>query len=272
MYQVYFTADIDEQLSEKLALHAQSISILYDEKAIIALFDDEDEIPSFAKDYILQINNLEEEVWKYRYLDYLTGVAITPSIYVYPTTKALGGDSSYKYTIALNPKDAFGDGTHPTTRMCIQQLETIVNTFSPEERQMLTLCDIGTGTGIIAIVAAMLGIGTIEAFDIDTTSVERAKENAAQNGCNRISFFVSDVADMKAYKKYKIIVANLLSDIIEKNVTNIVSLVEKGGTIILSGVGHRWVKGIIQLFQQCGCTPIHDESMSNWHCIVLKAK
>ncbi|HXK66373.1 MAG TPA: hypothetical protein PK348_08910, partial [Spirochaetota bacterium] len=109
MFQVYFTADLDEELSNKLEEHAQSISILYDKKAVIALFNSEEEIPACARDYILSIQTLDEEIWKYRYLDSFNGIAVTPSVFIYPATKGKMCDSSYKYTIAINPKDAFGD-------------------------------------------------------------------------------------------------------------------------------------------------------------------
>lgn len=269
MFQVYFTADLDEELSNKLEEHAQSISILCDKKAVIALFNSEEEIPACTRDYILSIQTLDEEVWKYRYLDSFNGIAVTPSVFIYPATKGKMCDSSYKYTIAINPKDAFGDGTHPTTRMCIQTLESITDTIAPEKRSLYSLCDIGTGTGIIAIAAELFGFGTIDAFDIDPLAIQRAQENAAYNGCNRINFFVSDIAKVRSETQYTIVVANLLSDIIEKNAAAIASLVEKGGTLIASGIHDRWAQGIIALMQKY-CTLVDKNIMDEWHCLVFK--
>ncbi|MEW6525285.1 MAG: 50S ribosomal protein L11 methyltransferase [Spirochaetota bacterium] len=268
MFQVYFTTDLDSELSNKLEEHAQSISILYDRKAVIALFNSEEEIPAFARDYILSIQTLDEEVWKYRYLDSFNGIAVTPSVFIYPATKGVC-DSSYKYTIAINPKDAFGDGTHPTTRMCIQALESITETIAAEKRSLFSLCDIGTGTGIIAILAELFGFGTIDAFDIEPLAIQRAQENAGYNGCNKINFFVSDIAKVKSGTQYKIVAANLLSDIIEKNASAIVSLVEEGGTLIASGIHDKWAKGIIALLQKY-CTLVDTNIMDQWHCLVFK--
>ncbi|MGB4268670.1 MAG: 50S ribosomal protein L11 methyltransferase [Spirochaetota bacterium] len=269
MLQVYFTADLDEELSNKLEEHAESISILYDKKAVIALFNSREEIPAFARDYILSIQTLDEEVWKYRYLDSFNGIAVSPSVFIYPATKGKLCDSSYKYAIAINPKDAFGDGTHPTTRMCIQTLELITKTIAPEKRSLCSLCDVGTGTGIIAIAAELFGFGAIDAFDIDPVAIQRAQENAAYNGCNKINFFVSDIAKVESGKQYKIVVANLLSDIIEKNAVAIVSLIEEGGTLIVSGIHDKWAKGIITLMQKY-CTFIDNKIMDQWHCLVFK--
>ncbi|MCX8123378.1 MAG: 50S ribosomal protein L11 methyltransferase [Spirochaetes bacterium] len=268
MFQVYFTFDIDRELAAKLEAHAQSISILYDKKAIIALFNSEDEIPVFARDYILSVNTLDEEIWKYRYLDSFNGIAVTSSVFIYPATKANVCDSSYKYCIAINPKDAFGDGTHPTTRMCIQSLEMIAKAIAPELCATYTVCDVGTGTGIIAIAAELFGFGSIDACDIDPVAIERAKENAAYNGCKNINFFVKDIADMQNTKQYKIVVANLLSDIIEKNADVIVSLVEKGGTLIVSGIHDRWAKTVRKLLATY-CKLVDDTIMDQWHCMVF---
>lgn len=269
MFQVYFTADLDKKLHNKLEEHAQSISILYDKKAVIALFNSEEEIPVFARDYILSINRLDEEVWRYRYLDCFNGIAVTLSVFIYPATKGKMCDSSYKYSIAINPKDAFGDGTHPTTRMCIQALETIAVTLDPQHLSSYSLCDIGTGTGVIAIVAELLGFGSIDAFDIDPTAIQRAQENAMYNGCTNINYFVSDIAKLGKSKQYNIVVANLLSDIIEKNVDVIVSLVQEGGTLIVSGIHERWANGIIGLIQKY-CTLVDNNTMDRWHCLVFK--
>ncbi|MGQ9843262.1 MAG: 50S ribosomal protein L11 methyltransferase [Spirochaetota bacterium] len=269
MFQVYFTADLDKKLHNKLEEHAQSISILYDKKAVIALFNSEEEIPAFARDYILSINRLDEEVWRYRYLDCFNGIAVTPSVFIFSATKGKMCDSSYKYSIAINPKDAFGDGTHPTTRMCIQALETIADTIASQHLSAYSLCDIGTGTGVIAIVAELLGFGTIDAFDIDPTAIQRAQENALDNGCTNINFFVSDIAKLGKGKQYNIVIANLLSDIIEKNVDVIVSLVQECGTLIVSGILERWANGIIELIQKY-CTLVDNNTMDQWHCLVFK--
>ncbi len=269
MFQVYFTCDLDRKLSKKLEEHAQSISILYDKKAVIALFNSEEDIPACARDYILSIHALDEEVWKYRYLDSFNGVAVTPSVFIYPATKGKVCDSSYKYYIAINPKDAFGDGTHPTTRMCIQALEDVTETIAQDTRAMYSLCDIGTGTGIIAIVAELFGFGTIDAFDIDTMAIQRAKENALYNGCTKINFFVCDIAQVNDSKQYTIVVANLLSDIIEKNVGTIVSLLKEGGTLIASGIHDRWSKGISALIEK-QCRLMDDRTMDQWHCLIFE--
>ncbi len=269
MFQVYLTFDIDRELAARLEEHAQSISILYDKKAIIALFDSEDEIPAFARDYILSITTLDEEIWKYRYLDSFNGIAVTPSVFVYPAIKGKVCDSSYKYSIAINPKDAFGDGTHPTTRMCIQTLETIAGTIAKEQLPSYSLCDVGTGTGIIAIAAELFGFDTIDALDIDPLAIQRAKENAYYNGCTKINFFVGDIAQLQHSTQYKIVIANLLSDIIEKNVNAIVSLVEEGGTLIASGIHDRWAKGISSLIQKY-CKLMDEKVMDQWHCLVFE--
>lgn len=269
MFQVYFTFDLDRELAARLEEHAQSVSILYDKKAIIALFESEDEIPAFARDYILSINTLDEEIWKYRYLDSFNGIAVTPSVFIYPATKGKVCDSSYKYSIAINPKDAFGDGTHPTTRMCVQTLETITGAIARQNLSLYSLCDVGTGTGIIAIAAELFGFGIIDAFDIDPLAIQRAKENAAYNGCTKINFFVCDIAGIQNTTQYKIVVANLLSDIIEKNVNTIVSLVEEGGTLIASGIHDRWAKGISRLIQKY-CRLVDEKVMDQWHCLVFE--
>lgn len=102
---------------------------------------------------------------------------------------------------------AFGTGTHATTRMCIERLEELV---TPN----IDVYDVGTGSGILAMTAALMGARSIHAIDIDGKAVEVAKENIAKNHLsNRITVKKGNLLD-DADEKADLIVANIIADII----------------------------------------------------------
>ena len=131
--------------------------------------------------------------------------------------------------ISLDPGMAFGTGTHATTSMCIQRLEELVN---PD----CTVFDVGTGSGILAMTAALLGAKTVEAVDIDAKAVEVAKENIALNGLSdRIDVKQGNLLD-DTNGQADIIIANIIADIIILVLPEVAAKLAPGGKFLASGV------------------------------------
>jgi ribosomal protein L11 methyltransferase len=132
--------------------------------------------------------------------------------------------------LELDPGLAFGTGSHPTTRLCMEWLEA-----HPAPDQ--TVLDYGCGSGILAMVAKKMGAGAVTGVDIDPQAIESARANAERNGCD-IAYFLPDAfaAAMPAGATFHTVVANILSSPLKLMAPMLSGRVAPGGSLILSGV------------------------------------
>jgi ribosomal protein L11 methyltransferase len=135
--------------------------------------------------------------------------------------------------LELDPGLAFGTGSHPTTRLCMEWLEA-----HPAPGK--TVLDYGCGSGILAMVAKKLGAGDVAGVDIDPQAIESARANAARNNC-QIDYYLPDsfAASPKgqhATGRFDIVVANILSSPLKLMAPMLSGRVAPGGCLILSGV------------------------------------
>ena len=131
--------------------------------------------------------------------------------------------------VSLDPGAAFGTGTHPTTSMCIRELESLVKGGQ-------RIFDVGTGSGILAITAAKLGATDITAMDYDTVAVKIAGENIHANGVeNSVKTGQSDL--LKSFEgKADIIIANLIADLVIRLFEELDEHLAEGGKLLASGI------------------------------------
>lgn len=131
--------------------------------------------------------------------------------------------------LRLDPGAAFGTGTHPTTSMCLRALEQMV-------KPGMTVFDVGTGSGVLAIAAAKLGAGHVVAADYDATAVKSAKFNSAENDTESvIEIKQSDL--LKEFDgKAQLITANLIADLVIRLFDELDDHLEKGGRLLASGI------------------------------------
>jgi ribosomal protein L11 methyltransferase len=134
-------------------------------------------------------------------------------------------------TIVVQPARAFGTGHHPTTASALRALESIVAAHAPR-----SILDAGTGSGVLAIAAAMLGdrSGEIVAIDVDPTALENARVNACLNGVEK-SIRFSPVPLASIRRHFDLIVANILSHTLIELAPHMKRLVAPGGRLVLGG-------------------------------------
>jgi len=133
------------------------------------------------------------------------------------------------YDIVITPKMSFGTGHHATTQLVMSQMRDI--DFSGKE-----VLDFGTGTGILAILAEMLGASYILAIDNDEWSVENAEENITRNGCKAVSVVNGSIEDIKNRRHFNIILANINRHILLANMAALYARLTEGGMLIMSGL------------------------------------
>jgi ribosomal protein L11 methyltransferase len=135
--------------------------------------------------------------------------------------------------LELDPGLAFGTGSHPTTRLCMEWLEA-----HPQPGK--SVLDYGCGSGILAMVAKKMGAGDVAGVDIDPQAIESARLNAERNACE-ITFYVPDelavaTNERHAGGKFDIVVANILSSPLKLMAPMLSGRVAPGGSLVLSGV------------------------------------
>ena len=147
---------------------------------------------------------------------------VVPSWHEAPDPEAL--------ILELDPGLAFGTGSHPTTRLCMEWLEA-----HPAPGK--TVLDYGCGSGILAMVARKVGAGEVVGVDIDPQAIESAADNAQRNHCE-IEYFLPDTFAQSAHaeQKFDIVVANILSSPLKLMAPMLSGRVAPGGALILSGV------------------------------------
>jgi ribosomal protein L11 methyltransferase len=177
----------------------------------------------------ITISEVNEEEWATAWKKYYNPVKISEKFTIVPTWEVYEPVSSDELIIELDPGMAFGTGTHPTTVMCIQALEKYVK---PGDM----VIDVGTGSGILSIAAAMLGAKSVRALDLDPVAVDSARLNVKLNKVQHIVTVsqnnLLDYIDEQA----NIIVANILAEIILRFVDDAYRLLEKDGYFITSGI------------------------------------
>lgn len=164
--------------------------------------------------------------------------------------------------ISLDPGAAFGTGTHATTSLCLEVLENNVI-------ESTTVLDIGTGSGILAIAANLLGAKSAIGVDIDAQSVKTAVQNAEINGVSdKTEFIVGDLAD-KISGKYDIVCANIVADVVMRLFDNVANYMKDDGILIVSGIIDIRADEVEKSATEHGFKIEKSLTREEWHCYVL---
>ncbi|MGC6284337.1 MAG: 50S ribosomal protein L11 methyltransferase [Polaribacter sp.] len=167
---------------------------------------------------------IEQTNWNEEWEKNFTPINVDNRVYVRaPFHEA----STMDYEIVIEPKMSFGTGHHETTHMMIQHLLDLDVTNK-------SVLDMGCGTGILAIFAAMKNARPIDAIDIDEWCVENTKENIIKNNCEFISVFLGD-ANLLQDQKYDIIIANINRNILLQDLPAYKRCLNTNGILLLSG-------------------------------------
>ena len=159
--------------------------------------------------------------------------------------------------IEIDPGMAFGSGTHETTAMCIGMLE---NSISGGEH----VIDVGTGSGILAIAAALLGAGHVLAVDIDPDAVRVARENVAHNGLDRkVDVRQGNLLD-HVNQTCDICVANIISDVIISFAKPLMNHIRPGGLFLCSGIVKERSEEVRKALEDAGYQILKTEYRGEW--------
>lgn len=168
--------------------------------------------------------------------------------------------------IFIEARNAFGTGTHQTTRMILRRLLGMDLTDK-------SVLDCGCGTGILGIVALRLGANRVLGYDIDEWSSENAKHNAALNGVENLDVLLGDASVLDGVKEeFDVVIANINRNILLNDMTAFRSHLKTGGRLILSGFYETDVPMLEQAAQSNGLTIIDVVTDGEWACAMFECK
>jgi ribosomal protein L11 methyltransferase len=187
-------------------------------------------VAHFAPISEIKEREVEEEDWESNWKEYFHPMRVGSNLVICPTWRtyeSLDDD----VLIKLDPGMAFGTGHHPTTRMCMELLETLI--FGGEK-----VIDVGCGSGILSISAAKLGAGDILGIEIESRSVEVALENCELNGISsQVTILNGSFPEIRVENAtFDVALANIAAKVVINLSEYIVGAVANGGRLVLSGI------------------------------------
>jgi ribosomal protein L11 methyltransferase len=209
---------------------------------------------------------VEEEDWSQTWKDHYRPLPVGHNLIIIPAW--LQGTASSRTEIVLDPGMAFGTGTHPSTRLCLEAME---DHLKPGD----AVLDIGTGSGILSIAAALLGAGSVLSLDTDPHAVEAARQNVVRNNVpDRVQVLPGSL--QQARKKFKhdppnLILANILAPTLESLLHDgLGDLLDADGCLILSGILEDQSQALMQQARVCGLALVEVRGEQDWRALILK--
>jgi ribosomal protein L11 methyltransferase len=170
---------------------------------------------------------------------------------------------SFKYDLVINPKMSFGTGHHETTAMMLEHQLGI-------DHAGKGVLDVGSGTGILAILAARMGAADVLAFDIEEWAVENAEENAGLNDCPQIRVFQGTIADIDTSSQFDIVLANINRNVLLAEIPTYAGFIREGGQLLVSGFYEHDALDIERKAKEAGLTPIRGMALNGWCSLVYQ--
>ncbi|WP_348945817.1 50S ribosomal protein L11 methyltransferase [Chitinibacter sp. FCG-7] len=222
----------------------EPVDQLWDTSIVLALFEADAEVALIVAAAANQLEQaepkfeiviVEEQDWVRLTQSQFDPIPISPRLWITPTWHECPDPAAVN--IQLDPGLAFGTGSHPTTRLCLQWLDANIKGGE-------TVLDYGCGSGILAIAAMKLGAGPTDGIDIDAQAMIASEQNAEQNGVTG-RFFLPDAAPAQTYD---VVVANILTNPLKALAPLLAGRCRVGGQIVLSGILSEQAHEIVAIY------------------------
>lgn len=186
----------------------------------------------------------DDSQWKDKWKEFFKPARITDCLVAKPTWETYQAALGEK-VIEIDPGMAFGTGTHETTSLCLKMIEKYMNTGDK-------VLDVGCGSGILSIGAALLGASEVLAVDIDPEAVKVSGENVALNNCQeKVSVQYGNLVDGIDFKA-NIVAANLMADLVMTLSSHVARHMTADGTYISSGILIEKEEQVAKVISDCG--------------------
>lgn len=211
-----------------------------------------------------EVNSLEKRnwnaEWERSYEPIEVGIGPDASVRVrasFHPSDGSDGSGPFQYDIVIDPKMSFGTGHHETTAMMLEQqlgLDFVGK----------SVLDVGSGTGILAILAAKMGASNVLAFDIEEWAVENARENAELNDCPQVEVLMGTIADVDPNNQYAIILANINRNVLLAEIPTYTNLLTENGYLVVSGFYENDAADIDQKAAEAGLVMTNRLTKNQW--------
>ena len=213
--------------------------------------------------------SVQEEDWANNWKQYFKPFRVGRHFYVKPSWETIDDDEG-RIVLHIDPASSFGTGTHHTTQLCLKQLEKV-----PVEGA--SVLDMGCGSGILGIAAALLGAKRVTAVDIDEASVGVTRGTVLKNGIDpeKFTLLCGDVTGNAALaqrvgKGYDVVLANIVADVIIGMRRELFDFLRPGGTLIASGIIGERADEVQRALTDCGFALRERGEQQDW--IVLRCE
>lgn len=212
---------------------------------------------------------VDDADWENSWQQYYEPLEIGEKLLVVPEWQE--AEPNGRTVLRLDPGIAFGTGSHPTTRMCLEALEHFA---APGK----TALDLGCGSGILGIAALLLGCDRVLGCDVDPKSPDAAMANAALNGIgpDRLKLYAGDLLRDEGMRReldgsYDIVLANIVADVIVALSAFVRRYLKPDGVFICSGIIDGRDEEVRTALEQAGLTVLDHLHEEEWHCFVCRA-
>ncbi|MBQ4428706.1 MAG: 50S ribosomal protein L11 methyltransferase [Clostridia bacterium] len=216
------------------------------------------------------VRTVDEEDWANNWKAYFKPINVGERLLVCPSWEEVPEDNT-RAVLKIDPGMAFGTGTHHTTRMCLEMLEKSI-------KEGDLVADLGCGSGILSIAAALLGAREVHGIDIDPVASRVAVENAELNGVDKDSFFVmnGDILTDPDFRRsvsngeYDIVLANIVANVIIAFAYLLPSMMKKGGLLIASGIIEDRLDEVVAELEDCGLEILEIANGDDWRAVLAR--
>lgn len=219
----------------------------------------------------VSVENVKDEDWSENWKKYFHPLPIGERVLIVPEWEQDEVKNPENRTIfTINPGLSFGTGSHESTQMCIEEIEKAVKSGD-------NILDLGCGSGILSVIALLLGADSATAVDIDEKAVEVSFSNLELNKLenSRMTGYAGDItSDIMLREKigtgYEIVVANIVSDVIIALAPFVRKFMKKGGTFICSGIINERANEVENALKSAGLIVEKVRQRNEWSAIICK--
>ena len=267
--------------SDSTIVKLDEIKDLPEDMQFLAYFDMEQDKADLVKKYQKKLSELKsyglkigqakvsasyikDEDWNTVWQKFYHPIAFSRHLAIVPEWEEYEPAFKDQKVVKLDPGLAFGTGSHKTTQLALLGLEQTL--IKPE-----TVCDVGTGSGILAIASSVLGARSVLATDISDEAITAANENISLNNLNNIKLQKTNLLN-KVKGKYDIIVANILAEILLDLIPELNEHLNSNGKVIFSGIDCDQIEKIKTALTANGFQIILSMQQGRWIGLIIERK
>jgi len=220
----------------------------------IAHFAVHQEALAASERFLGDVFEVAEQDWSTAWRAHHQTMRVGPRSWIHPP---------WEVAVIIDPGMAFGTGSHPTTSLCLERCDELLS-----ERPGADVLDVGTGSGIIALLAARLGARRVVGTENDPVALQAAREGAALNGLSNVEWMLAQPDDVPG--EFGIVIANILLNTLEELAPQIARKVAAGGRLVLSGLLAAQGDAAEGAYAALGLRPVGRKEREGWIRVELE--